>query len=156
VFDAIRGFLDDLLPLEGVKEIRPRVLDTNLASAVLMVQVIVADGKTRPEEEARLLQILEQNYDLSAEQAKALAELARETQGEAIDLYGFTSLLKRDMNEDQRLGVVEDLWEMVFADGELHEFEDNVVWRIAELLGVSSRSRMELKQRVRSRLSGAE
>ena len=47
--------------------------------------------------------------------------------------------------------MVEDLWEMVFADGKLHEFEDNVVWRVAELLGVQSRSRMELKQRVLAR-----
>lgn len=153
MFDAIKGFLNDIKPSGGIREIQPKVLDTKLAAAVLMVQVIVADGEIRPEEEAKLRHVLEKNYDLSEPEARALAEEAQTAQGEAVDLYGFTSLLKRDMEESQRLGLVEDLWEMVFADGELHEFEDNVVWRVAELLGIPSRSRMELKRRVLARQS---
>ncbi len=43
------------------------------------------------------------------------------------------------------------MWEIVFADGEVHEFEDNVVWRVAELLGVSSRDRIRLRKRIEGR-----
>ena len=57
-----------------------------------------------------------------------------------------------DISGRGRILLVEDLWEMVYADGELHEFEDNVVWRVAELLGVEARHRMMLKQRVKDRL----
>ena len=49
--------------------------------------------------------------------------------------------------------IVENLWEMVFADGVVHELEDNVIWRIAELLAVDSRDRMLMKQRVWKRQS---
>ena len=52
------------------------------------------------------------------------------------------------MNEEGRLRIVEMMWEMVYADGQVTEFEDNVVWRAADLLGVSSRDRIDLKHRV--------
>jgi uncharacterized tellurite resistance protein B-like protein len=42
------------------------------------------------------------------------------------------------------------LWDMAYADGTIHEFEENVVWRVAELLGVSSRERMNLKHDARA------
>lgn len=123
-------------------------LDKRLAAAALMVQVMAADGKIRPEEEAKLHAVLSEHYAVSKEDAKVLEKAAREAHGEAIDLYGFTSVLKREMDMTERLALVEDLWEMVYADGELHEFEDNIVWRVAELIGIQSRDRMELKQRV--------
>ena len=44
------------------------------------------------------------------------------------------------------------MWELVFADGKVHEFEDNLVWRVAELLGVSSQARIRLKQAVREKI----
>ena len=68
---------------------------------------------------------------------------------EAVDLYGFTSVLKRQLDEKDRERIVEMMWELVFADGKVHEFEDNLVWRAAELLGVSSQARIRLKQAVR-------
>ena len=40
------------------------------------------------------------------------------------------------------------MWELVYADGQVSEFEDNVVWRAADLLGISSRDRLDLKHRV--------
>jgi len=52
------------------------------------------------------------------------------------------------VNEQGRLRIVEMMWEMVFADGKVTEFEDNVLWRAADLLGISGRDRIELKHRV--------
>jgi uncharacterized tellurite resistance protein B-like protein len=57
----------------------------------------------------------------------------------------------RSVNEEGRLRIVEMMWELVYADGQVSEFEDNVVWRAADLLGVSSRDRIELKHRVAER-----
>ena len=54
----------------------------------------------------------------------------------------------RSVNEAGRLRIVEMMWELVYADGQVSEFEDNVVWRAADLLGVSSRDRIDLKHRV--------
>ncbi|MEE9375344.1 MAG: TerB family tellurite resistance protein [Rhizobiaceae bacterium] len=129
----------------------PLVIDKNLAAAVLMVHVIAADGIITDAEEAKLNSVLREHYSVSEEEAKALAENAKKTQSEAIDLHAFTRILKTEMNESDRLALIEDLWEMVYADGELHEFEDNIVWRVAELIGILRHERMALKQRVLAR-----
>jgi uncharacterized tellurite resistance protein B-like protein len=58
----------------------------------------------------------------------------------------------RTVNEEGRLRIVEMMWELVYADGKVSEFEENVVWRAADLLGVASRDRIDLKHRVAARL----
>ena len=60
----------------------------------------------------------------------------------------------RSVNEEGRLRIVEMMWELVYADGQVSEFEDNVVWRAADLLGVSSRDRIDLKHRVAAQAGG--
>ena len=67
---------------------------------------------------------------------------------EAVDLYRFTSLLNRSLDDAGRLRIVEMMWQIVYADGKVNEFEDNVIWRAADLLHVSSRDRIEMRRRV--------
>ena len=55
---------------------------------------------------------------------------------EAVDLYAFTSVIKNRLDHAARVEFIEILWEIVLADGELHELEDNIVWRVAELIAV--------------------
>ena len=59
----------------------------------------------------------------------------------------------RSVDEKGRLRIIEMMWELVYADGQVSEFEDNVVWRAADLLGISSRDRIELKHQVAERQS---
>ena len=131
-------------------------IDKNLAAAALMVHVIAADGEITDDEEARLMQILREHYSVTDGEATTLANAAKLAQNDAIDMYRFTSILKQEMDDSERRALVEDLWEMVYADGEVHEFEDNVVWRVAELIGIQTRERMVLKQRVMSRRGNSE
>ena len=126
--------------------------DQQLAQAALMFHVIAADGIIRDDEKNKLSQVLESNYALTPQESNQLIEEAKRADREAIDLYSFTSILKHQLDESKRLELVENLWEMVFADGEIHELEDNVVWRIAELLAVDKRDRMEIKQNVRRKM----
>jgi uncharacterized tellurite resistance protein B-like protein len=123
--------------------------DQQVAQAALMFHVIAADGMIYEEEKAKLRQVLEDNYDLTKTESDQLFEEAKRADREAIDLYTFTSILKRKLSGDERLELVKNLWEMVYADGEIHELEDNVVWRIAELLAIDKRDRMEMKRNVR-------
>lgn len=152
------ALLDQLKSMFGLdEEATPTAspaMDKNLAAAALMVHVIAADGEITTDEEQRLEQILRDHYSVTESEALALATAAKLAQSDAIDMYRFTSILKAEMEEHERRALIEDLWEMVYADGEIHEFEDNVVWRVAELIGIQSRERMILKQRVLSRRSG--
>src|SRR6516162_4609667 len=71
---------------------------------------------------------------------------------DAIDLYHFTRAINRSLDEDGRRRVVEMMWEIAYADGRVDDFESNLIWRVADLLGISSRERIELGQRVANRL----
>lgn len=128
--------------------------DPRLAAATLMFRVIEADGVLRAEERMRFAEVLKDQYGLDEEGLDALAHEAEKADSAAVDLYQFTSVLNRLLDEAGKIEFIEILWEMVYADGRLHELEDNVVWRVAELLGVSTRDRVLMRQRVRERVIG--
>ena len=67
---------------------------------------------------------------------------------ESVDLYHFTHLLNRAFDEAGRARIVGMMWEIVYADGKRDELEDNLVWRAADLLGVSSHERIALRRQV--------
>ena len=83
-----------------------------------------------------------------------LIDVAVAADHEAIDFYHFTSLLNRALNEEGRQRIVEMMWEMAYADGRVSEFEENVMWRVSDLLGVSARERIELRHQVADEQGG--
>jgi uncharacterized tellurite resistance protein B-like protein len=119
-----------------------------LAATALLIHVISLDGEPSAVEKRKLHSLLESRFKLDPGSADQLIASATLVEGEAVDLYHFTSVIMRSVNEEGRLRIVEMMWELVYADGQVTEFEDNVVWRAADLLGVSSRDRIELKHRV--------
>lgn len=126
--------------------------DPRLAAAALMYHVIGADGVYSEAEMDRLGDLLQENYALDDEMLSRLVAAARAADSEAVDLYQFTSVLMRSLSADERLQFIELLWEIVYSDGENHELEDNLVWRVAELLGVDGRDRVLLRQAVQARV----
>ena len=119
--------------------------DARLALAALLVHCMIVDGVVSERERSVLRDLLTRNFGLSGADLDTLVHDASQAEREAVDLYRFTSVLKRQMDEEQRIRVVESLWEIVFADGRSHEFEENLVWRVAELLGVHRRDRIARK-----------
>jgi uncharacterized tellurite resistance protein B-like protein len=87
-------------------------------------------------------------FALDDARADELIDKATAAEHESVDLYHFTSLLNRVLDEEGRAKVVEMMWEIVYADGTRDELEDNLLWRAADLLGVSQRERIELRQRI--------
>ncbi len=154
MFDRILKFLNTLPGEDDVGD-KPDINDPRVASAALMIHVMDADGIRRDEEFGRLRQMLAEAYGLDADGVDALLRAGEAADKDAIDLYAFTSVITRHLDHEACLELVELLWEMVYADGELHELEDNVVWRIAELIHVERRDRVLLRQRVEARLKGA-
>lgn len=118
-----------------------------LAATALMIHVISLDGEPSAVEQAKLHSLIETRFGLDPGTADRLIAAATLVEGEAVDLYHFTSVIMRAVDEPGRIRIIEMMWELVFADGKVSEFEENVVWRAADLLGVSSRDRIELKRR---------
>ena len=119
-----------------------------LAATALLIHVISLDGEPTEVERRKLHSLLESRFGLDSATATRLIENAMLVEGEAVDLYHFTSVIMRSVNEEGRLRIIEMMWELVFADGNVTEFEENVVWRAADLLAVSARDRINLKRQV--------
>ena len=149
MFEALKALISDLTSDPET----PRVFDENdhrLAAVALLVHVADSDGATRPAEAQRLREIVAERFGLDSDDTSRLIEAAIRSDREAVDLYRFTSILKRALDEAGRLKVVEMMWSIAYADGDVDELEDNVVWRVAELLGVSASQRIGLRQRIES------
>jgi uncharacterized tellurite resistance protein B-like protein len=122
--------------------------EMRLAAAALLVHAAVIDGEVASDERRKLKILLQERFALGDEETRRLMREAEAREQEAVDLYRFTSVIMRSVNEEGRLRIIEMMWEVVYADGQVSEFEDNVVWRAADLLGISSRDRLDLKHRV--------
>ena len=120
--------------------------DSRLAVAALLVHSMTIDGVTSETERAKLEDLLTRRCGISGPDLDLLVKDATEAENDAVDLYRFTSVLKRHMSEQERIHVVENLWEIAYADGASTEFEENLVWRVAELLGISARDRISRKR----------
>ena len=88
------------------------------------------------------------------EAAKHLVEQATAADARAVDLYHFTRLLNETLDEPGRLRMIETMWSVAFVDGAASEYEDNLIWRVSDLLGVSSSERIALRQRAAAVRSG--
>ena len=130
--------------------------DYRLAAVALLIHVANVDGNTDLAERRRLKTIIGERFGLDPLAAAELIALAEQSDREAVDFYHFTSVLKRALDDDGRQKIVEMLWDIAYADGAADEFEENTIWRIAELLGVSTRDRVLLRQRVAGRTPQAE
>lgn len=136
---------------EGEQNLEPEEL--RVASAALLVHAAGVDGVLDPQEQAQLATLVAKRFNLSNIEAAELIEKAHEQDRDAVDLYGFTSIITRHLDQPGRQDMVKMLWHVVLADGEIHEFESNLVWRAAELLGVSTRDRVSLRQAVEQELA---
>ena len=130
--------------------------DYRLAAAALLVHVMSIDGAVTAEEREVLKGILAGRFALDEAETEQLVELAIAKDAEAVDLYAFTSVLNRALDEEGRLRIVEMMFEVAYADGGLSEFEDNLVWRAAELLNVGSRDRIRIRREVREETEGGD
>jgi len=152
MLDRLIAFLKDI-PAADRKD-RQAGDDPVVAAVALLFHVIDADGERGQQEVQRLRALVAERYALSGRELDALLTRAEKADREAIDLYNFTSVLERHLDQEARKDFIGLMWEMVFADGELHELEDNVVWRVAELIGVERGERVALRRGARAAVAG--
>lgn len=147
--------LKDLVEGVGADSSRAGTLreeELRLASGALLITAGTIDGDFDASEKRKVKALLERRFDLEPGEVRQLFEESAARERDAVDLYRFTSVLCRELDQDGRKRIVEMLWEVVMADGAVDEFESNLVWRVAELIGVSTRDRVELRKIVEARL----
>ena len=96
----------------------------------------------------KLHAVLKSSFGLDDRTTAQLIDDAAAADRSAIDLYHFTRQLNHVLDDEGRRRIVKMMWEVVYVDENVNEFESNIIWRAADLLGVSSRQRIELRQRI--------
>lgn len=153
MLDGLRQFIADIVgPQDQSRAFGDS--DYRLAATALLVHVVSLDGQPTAAEQRKLHGLIESHFGLDHGTADRLIADATQVEGEAVDLYHFTSVIMRSLDEEGRKRIVRMMWELVYADGQVTEFEDNVVWRASDLLGISQRDRIDLKRAVADRAGG--
>lgn len=122
--------------------------DARLALTALLVRIARADGDYAPAEIERIDRIVASRYGLSPFEATALRKEAETLESEAPDTVRFTRAIKDAVAHEERIGVIESLWQVVLADGERDAEEDAIVRLAANLLGINDRDSALARQRV--------
>jgi uncharacterized tellurite resistance protein B-like protein len=136
VIKTLKDLFDRLLP--PLPDAAPQSVEhlLQLATAVMLVEVMRADASFHPDERRAVLAALREKFDLADDEAQRLADLAEATARDATDLYAFTSRINERFEMPQKLRMVEHMWRVAYADGHLSEHERHVLWRVADLLHV--------------------
>jgi uncharacterized tellurite resistance protein B-like protein len=123
------------------------------AVAALLIHASRIDGEVDPAEVAARDRLLKQKFDLADAEIATLVMDAESAVDEAADLYRFTRAIKETYDREHRGRIVEMLWEIVLADGTIDAQEANLVWRVAGLLGFTTRENGDFRRAVQDRLS---
>ena len=150
MLDGLRQFIADIVSPDAEQRVFDET-DYRLAATALLIHIVSLDGAPTAVERRKLHSLIETSFKLDPGTADQLIASATRAESDAVDLYRFTSVIMREVDEAGRRRIVEMMWEMVFADGKVTEFEDNVLWRAADLLGISGRDRIDLKHAVQER-----
>ena len=118
-----------------------------LATAVMLVEVMRSDATFHDDERLAVLAALRDKFELTTDEAARLSELGETTAKAATDLYAFTSRINERFEMPQKLRMIEHMWRVAYADGHLSSHERHVMWRIADLLHVPQGAYHHARQR---------
>src|SRR5262245_181418 len=146
MFALLKNFVASLVDDARLQEFEDK--DCQLATAALLTRTATVDSDMSEARREKLHAVLKSRFGLDDLATAQLIRDAAAADRSAVDLYHFTRRLNNVLDNEGRQRIVKMMWQIVYADERANEFESNITWRTADLLGVSSRQRIELRHRV--------
>lgn len=122
---------------------------TQIAACVVLLEAAHADYECTEEELSHALETIESTFELSREYALELMELARRERAQATDIWQFTNEINHNFSQDEKAGIMEAVWRIIYADGRLEKHEDHLAHKLAALLRLTHRELIEAKMRAK-------
>lgn len=120
-----------------------------LATAAVLLDTAYADQSFSLAEEKNVVEYLRKNFNLSEESALQLVEAAAELRNHTIDHWNLTHMIRKSASLEERIEMVKAMWRIAYADGNLHQYEEYLVRKMADLLGLEHHVMIEAKLAVR-------
>ena len=128
--------------------------ELQIAVSKILVRTAKIDDEFHILEEQKILQLLTKYFSLNDEDSKNLMELGISEEKSATDLYAYTNTIKKSLELNERKKIIEMMWQIIVTDDNFDPYENNLVWRVAELIGISTRERVQIKKDFLSALNG--
>ena len=145
---AIKSWLQN----DNDNEQQAEALTLQQACAVLMVEVMLVDQHLDASELAQFQQIVMREFALSDHEANELFTWAQSQKQQAVDLYVFTKKIRDSYDEQQRMQIIQRLWQLAYADEQLDAHEEHVIRRLNDLLHLHHSHFIRAKQAARDSL----
>jgi len=120
-----------------------------MATAVLLIEVMQSDADSTDQELATILSILKERFHLSDAEVAQLSELGHRTAQAANDLHQFTTLINRELELSEKVRIIEYMWQVAYADSQISAHENHLMRRMADLLHLSHGDYIAAKTRAR-------
>ena len=128
---------------------REKPHDTRIATCALFLEMSHIDGEFSVMEREKIIAILKRKFDLSDEHATALLTASKKELKRSVDLWQFTNLINQNYTIEEKIRVVEMVWDIVYADGKLDKHEDYLVHKLATLLRLTHKQLIEAKLKMK-------
>ncbi len=125
-----------------------------VATCALFIEMASIDDEFDEVEKNRIASHFKDNFDLTDDEINQLFNLAKEELSSRVDLWGLTNLINQHYSPDQKLKVIEMIWEVIYADGELSAHEDYLVHNLYKMLNLQHNQMIEAKMKVLKRHKG--
>lgn len=124
-----------------------------VATTVLFLEMAYIDFNLATEEEEHISNTLVELFKLKQDQVQELLEVAREERNNKHDIWTFAGLIKTNFTRKQKMDILEKLWMLIFADGKVDKFEDRLIRKISNLLGLEHGEMISTKIKVKNALN---
>ena len=151
MIDGIRDFFTQMIAPAAAGPGAASQHALHIATAGLLLEMMRMDSSVTAVETATVARALQTRFGLDAAQLDTLLALAAQEAKQATDYFQFTSLINKHFSQEQKIQVVENLWQVAFADGHLDAHEQHFMRKIADLLYISHADYVAAKQRARER-----
>jgi uncharacterized tellurite resistance protein B-like protein len=116
-----------------------------LATAAVLLEIAHADGQFTPAEDGDVVGFLKNAFQLDEAAVRELIRTADDIRQHTIDHFALTNYIRRNATFEERLDVVKTMWRVAYSDGRLTEYENYLVRKLADLLGIEHHVMIEAK-----------
>jgi len=134
---------------QSASDDKSSTMSLELVSAALLIEVAKADFDFDESERLRLMALLQERFGLSDEDSLSIIEQAEKRVDDSTSLYEFTREINEQFDPEEKIALLESMWRMAFADGELDKYEEHLIRRVADLLYVPHSRFMTAKHAAR-------